>query len=110
MYYLESYYSLLSLLSQNRSQTCGMSETFEDAYFTNLVHFLSMDSIFQQCAISKNSLGFVEAESIIPEWLFKTPVMVNSERIEFQINKKSRAVVYTVDSTACDYFSNLRKI
>ena len=47
-------------------------------------------------AISKNSLGFVEAESIIPEWLFKTTIMIDSERIEFKNDKKSRVVDYSL--------------
>lgn len=47
-------------------------------------------------AISKNSLGFVEAESIIPEWLFKTTIMTDSERIEFKNDKKSRVVDYSL--------------
>ena len=46
-------------------------------------------------AISKNSLGFVEAESIIPEWLFKKTIMIESERIEFN-DKKSGAVDYSL--------------
>ena len=47
-------------------------------------------------AISKNSLAFVEAESIIPEWLFKTTIMIDSERIEFKNDTKFGAVDYSL--------------
>ena len=36
----------------------------------------------------KKSLGFEEDESIIPEFFFKTTIMIEPERIEFKNDEK----------------------